>query len=180
MAETLNSSEYMLIELKAKVENHDSVRERLGRLKAYHAGTFRQIDTYFYVPKGMLKLRQIEGKGEAELIYYEREETDGPKESKVFIVRILKPETFRTFFEKVLKKKVTVGKRREIYRYRGTQIHLDAVDILGNFVELEREIRGSGKDAHEAQKILEAMMAELGVEKRDLIKGSYSDLLSLR
>ncbi len=177
MAETLDTSEYKLVELKAMVENVDSARKQLDHLKACHIGTFRQIDTYFDVPKGRLKLREIEGSKEAELIYYEREDVTGPKGSDVFILRIRKPETFKVLLEKVLKKKVIVDKKREIYRYRGTQIHLDTVKDLGKFIEFERKTQGSVKDFHKDEQILEDLMKKLGVKEENLVKESYSDLL---
>jgi len=178
MAETLDSSEGRLVELKAKVTNLDPARKQLVNLKASKVGTFHQIDTYFDVPEGRLKLREIEGKGEAELIYYEREETLWPKRSKVFILRIRKPETFKVFFEKVLEKKAIVDKKREIYRYKGTQIHLDTVKGLGNFIEFERKTKGSAEAFNKDKRVSEELMKNFGIEERNLIKGSYGDLLS--
>jgi len=178
MAETLDSSEDRLVELKAKVINLDLARKQLANLEASKVGTLHQIDTYFDVPEGRLKLRKIEGKREAELIYYQREDVTGPKRSKVFILKIRKPEPFKVFFDKVLEKKVIVDKKREIYRYRGTLIHLDTVKGLGNFIEFERKTKGSAEAFNKDKRVLEELMRNLGIEERNLIKGSYGDLLS--
>lgn len=173
----MDISESRLVELKAKVENLYSARRELDRLKAPHIGTFHQIDTYFDVPEGRLKLREIEGRKEAELIYYEREDTAEPKKSSVFILRISEPKTFKVLLEKVLDKKVIVDKKREIYRYTGTQIHLDAVSGLGNFIEFERNSGGSAEDIRKDEEVLGKLMSELAIQEENLVKESYSDLV---
>jgi len=82
-------------------------------------------------------------------------------------------DSFKVLFEKLLGKKVTVDKKREIYSYEGTQIHLDVVQNLGTFIEFERKIKNVKKD----YKVLEELMKELSIEEKDLIRESYSDLL---
>lgn len=178
MSETSDGSESRLVELKARVKNLDSARKQLASLKARCIGTFHQIDTYFDVPKGRLKLREVEGQEEVELVYYEREDISGPKRSNVFILGIRNSGTFKALFEKVLEKKVKVDKTREIYRHKGTQIHLDTVQGLGEFVEFERKTRGSAEDISKDKKVLKDLMTKFGIQKEDLIKESYSDLLS--
>lgn len=173
---TLEESESKLVELKAKIEDLDSVRKRLRSIGARYLGTFHQTDTYFRVPKGRLKLRKIEGKDKAELIYYEREDLPGPKRSDVFILRMRNYETFKVLFEKVLTKKVVIDKSREVYRYKGTQIHLDTVRGLGSFIEFERKTKSSAEAVREDQEVLKGLMKKLGVEQKNLVDGSYSDL----
>jgi len=178
MEETLDVSEHRLVELKAKVEDHNRLRQELQHLQAHLSGIHHQVDTYYKVPEGRLKLRETEGKEKAELIYYERDDAKGPKESTVFILRIRKPENFKTLFDIILKKKIVVDKRREIYDYRGTQIHLDVVEGLGQFVELERKTPASIEDIRKSKKDLEELIRRLGIEKRNLVSESYSDLIS--
>jgi len=174
----MKKTEGKLLELKAKVESLNTIREKLRDLKARHVGTFKQIDTYFNVPKGRLKLRQIEGKEEAELIYYERENILGPKRSNVFIIEIQEPEIFKILFEKMLDKRVVIEKKREIYRYRGTRIHLDTVKNLGTFIEFERKTKDLPEETRKDRKILEELMKALEIENKNLLKGSYSDIAS--
>jgi len=164
------------VELKAEIKDLELIRKRLKSLGAIYLGTFHQVDTYFEVPIGRMKLRETEEKDEAELIYYERENILGPKKSEVFILRIRKPKGFKAFFEKVLKKKVVIDKVREIYSYKGTQIHLDTVKGLGTFIEFERKTKDFSKALRKDQEVLHKLMEELGIEERNLIKGSYSDL----
>lgn len=161
-----------LLELKAKVKSLHVARLKLMDLRARHVGTFRQIDTYYNIPKGRLKLREIQGEKKAELIFYERENITGPKKSEVMILEIQEPEPFKLFCQRALTKKIVIEKKREIYKYKGTQIHLDYVEDLGMFIEFERETTDSVKD----RKSLDDLIKKLKIQDKDLIKDSYSDL----
>lgn len=177
----LKSVEHGMVELKARIPDLNAVRKKLIELGAQAVGTFHQVDTYFEIPKGRLKLRETEGEYTAQLIYYERKNVAGPKESEVFILEVPKPAVFKAALKKVVKTKVTVDKMREIFRYEGTQIHLDTVEKLGTFIEFERVV--SGSDAYatsEGQRTLEKLMKKLGVAPESLEKVSYSDLIAAR
>ena len=169
----LSSESGELVEIKAKVEDLAQVRERLRELGARHLGTFRQIDTYFEVPEGRLKLRETSGERLAELVYYEREDVPGPKKSNVYIVRLEKPRAFKEVLCKVLRMKVVVKKIREVYIYRGTRIHLDRVEGLGAFIEFEKKTL----DVEGDREFLKELMSELALDPSSLISLSYSDLL---
>jgi len=169
--------EHEIMELKAKVHDLEVVRRRLSHLGARLVGTFRQIDVYFNVLEGRLKLREVDGKNNAELIYYERDNTAGPKRSKVVILKIQDPKVFKNLLKRLLKTTAIVEKVREIYRYQGTQIHLDTVEKLGNFVEFERKMPAGELVAKRNQRILEKLMEKLGINPNTLEKLSYSDLI---
>jgi len=166
-----------MLELKAKVYDIEVVREKITLLRARYIGKFRQIDVYFDVPEGRLKLREVEGINNAELIYYERENIAGPKKGDVFILRIQDPEFFKNLLKRLLKTSVVVEKVREIYRHQGTQIHLDTVEKLGNFVEFERRTSAGEQAIKKNRQILEKLMEELGINPENLEKLSYSDLI---
>ncbi len=179
--------EHKMVELKAKVDDLEVVRRRLTILGAQRIGTFRQIDVYFNVPEGRLKLREVEDRNKAELIYYERENVAEPKRSDVFILKIQKSEVFRNLLERLLKTSAIVEKVREIYRYQGTplaskyryvQIHLDNVEKLGTFVEFE--MKTSSQRKKRDKQILENLMKKLKIKTNQLEKRSYSDLLRAR
>lgn len=165
-----------LLEIKAKVDSLDAVREILRFLEAKYIGTFQQTDTYFNTPKGRLKIREVKGEEKAKLIYYEREDISKPKRSDVSILLIQSPSSFITFLTKVLGTKVIVRKIREIYIHRETQIHLDDVQGLGTFIEFEKETQNITDD----NMVLQELMNTLNIEFQDLIKNSYSDLLLTR
>ena len=164
-----------LVELKAKIDNVDKVREKILKLNAEFIGKFRQIDTYFNVPKGRLKLREVEGKPYAQLIYYERENIATPKKSEVFILEISNPEEFKEKTEKILGIKSVVDKVREVYVYRETKIHLDSVKRLGCFIEFEKET--SDLEIENCRKFLEKMMEKLKIKRENLIELSYGELI---
>jgi predicted adenylyl cyclase CyaB len=173
-----------MVELKARVDDLGAVRRKLTSLGAQHMGTFRQIDVYFDVPKGRLKLREVEGSNETELIYYERENVAGPKRSDDFILKVPKPTFFKTLLERLLETSAIVEKVREIYRYQRTnaasrcqyiQIHLDNVEKLGTFVEFE--MKSSNRTEKRDKQILENLMKKLEIKANQLEKYSYSDLL---
>jgi predicted adenylyl cyclase CyaB len=173
----MHKSEHTLIELKAKAHDLGIIRKKLTRLGAKNIGTFRQTDSYFDTPKGRLKLREVEGKDEAMLVYYERSNVAGPKRSNVFILEILEPMFFKTLLNKILEIKATVDKTREIYRYQGTQIHLDTVKELGTFIEFEKETCTDPQAISRSKQALEKLMEELEVNPNELEKFSYGDLI---
>ncbi len=168
--------DHIIVELKAKVHDIELVRRKLAILGAFYIGTFRQIDVYFDVPEGRLKLREVEGNSNTKLVYYERENITEPKKDYVFILEIQDPEFFKNQLMRLLKTSVTVEKVREIYRFQGTQIHLDMVKKLGNFVEFERS-SPTEEDVKKNRQILKKLMEELGMTPENLEKLSYSDLI---
>lgn len=173
----VNGVERQLVELKARARDLDGLRERLVALKAEPVGTLRQVDTYFETPKGRLKLREVEGSDRAMLVYYEREDIAGPKGSHVFILEIPRPAAFKRLLKKALKTRAVVDKVREIYRYEGTQIHLDTVKNLGNFIEFERETAPDLPAVERGRETLEKLMENLGVGRENLEELSYGDLV---
>lgn len=174
----LEKSESNLVELKTRADSLDTFRKRLQEMKADHIGTFHQTDTYFEVPEGRLKLRETEGTQKAQIVYYEREDIPGPKTSRVVILELQGPEFFKDFLHKALKTKIVVDKTREIYHHQGTQIHLDKVKDLGTFIEFERKTEDTSEATSKDQEVLEDLMKTLGINTKDLIKSSYSDLLT--
>ena len=166
-----------MVELKAKVENLDPVREKLIKLTAKRIGTFRQTDIYFDAPKGRLKLRKTENPDEAELVYYERENVAKIKESSVFVLKIQNPVQFENLLKRILRTKIVIEKLREIYWYQGTQIHLDMVESLGTFVEFERKTSTFPDALRSSRRVLERLMQQLGINSENLEKMSYSDLI---
>ncbi len=165
-----------MVELKAKVDDLGVVRNKLVRRGAKHVGVFHQVDTYYDVPEGRLKLREMEGKVDAELIYYEREDVAEPKRSSVFILTIPQPRTFKQILGRIMRVKVVVDKVREIYFYEGVQVHLDTVKGLGLFVEFERITSPDAEQQKKDQGKLEKLREQLGISPQRLERLSYSDL----
>lgn len=161
-----------LIEIKARVNSLDPIREKIESMGTVIQGTYLQTDTYFNTVSDRLKMREVEGEPTAMLIYYDREDIPDPKQSDILIVETEEPETLKAILGRSIGVKVIVEKTREIYQHQGTQVHLDMVEGLGTFIEFERPIT----DLPEDRKVLEALMEELNIKAEDLITVSYSDL----
>lgn len=133
-----------------------------------------QEDTFFNTAQGRLKLRVLAE--HAELIYYTRPDQDGPKRSDYHITRSNDPENLKRVLELAYGIRGVVKKTRYLYLVGQTRIHLDDVDGLGQFMELEVVMQDGQSDA-EGQAIAEDLMSALGVERGDLLDGAYMDLL---
>jgi adenylate cyclase class 2 len=166
-----------MIELKARVGDHKFLRKKLSALGAEHVGTFQQMDLYFKVPEGRLKLREVKDNSRAELIYYERENIAGPKSDDAFILRIQEPKDLKETLKKILTPLIVIEKVREIYRYDGTQIHLDTVKNLGKFIEFEKQTADNAKAIEKDRLILQKLMETLEIDPDNLESLSYSDLI---
>lgn len=167
------------IEIKAKCDNPSYIRQILRSHKADFKGVDHQIDTYFKVAHGRLKFR--EGNIENDLIYYDRENKRGPKESDIILYptepnSVLK---LKQILIKSLGVSIVVDKKREIYFLGNVKFHIDRVKNLGSFVEIEA-IDKNGKIGK--RKLLEQCkyyMKLFKIKKEDLIPKSYSDLLMM-
>lgn len=163
------------IEIKARSNNHEKIR---GFLKSHNAdfkGIDHQIDTYFQVNKGRLKLR--EGNIENYLIYYERENKEGPKQSDIILFKSNPGSSLKSILVNANGILTIVDKKREIYFIENVKFHIDTVEELGTFMEIEAidEDGSIGKE-----KLLEQCNEYLKlfeISESDLISVSYSDLL---
>lgn len=165
---------YNLIEIKARSSDSQSVRTLLQDHQADFKGIDHQTDTYFNVAKGRLKLR--EGNIENNLIHYHRPNIDGPKNSIVTLYKSNPDSTLKEVLTNALGIKVIVKKQREIYFIENVKFHIDTVDALGHFIEIEAI--GTKQDALEdLQKQCEHYMTLFQVKQQDLVTHSYSDLL---
>lgn len=175
--EMQHSFKHKMVELKARVGDHELLRKKLAALGAEHVGTFHQSDLYFRVPEGRLKLREVKDSSTVELIYYEREDIAGPKSDDAFILRVQEPEELKKILKKILVPLIVVDKVRDVYRYRGIQIHLDTVKKLGKFIEFEKQT-GDNTEAIEKDRLtLQKLMETLEIDPANLETLSYSDLI---
>jgi predicted adenylyl cyclase CyaB len=164
-----------IIEIKARCANPQTIRELLQARNADFRGVDRQIDTYFQVPRGRLKLR--EGQIENCLVYYKREDRSGPKHSDVTLFPMTPNGMLKEMLTKALGVLVVVEKQREIYFIGNVKFHLDAVKGLGDFVEIEAiDTDGTiGKEQLFAQ--CQTFLELFQIAPADLLAPSYSDLL---
>jgi len=170
------------VEIKARCDSPVRIQRLLFVEKeGISKGIDHQIDTYFEVASGRLKLRQ--GTIENYLIHYERNDQFGPKLSVVSLVKLTHEQTdpMKVLLEKSgLKTKVVVDKIRAIYFIDNVKFHIDEVVGLGSFVEIEAiDLDGSIGQAGLLSQC-EEYMEYLGIQKADLISNSYSDLLGAK
>ena len=167
--------EKLNIEVKARVADLTEVRKKLKELGAKELGTFSQTDTYFPTARGRLKLREFEGQEEAELIYYEREDKAGPRPCRATIVNV--PRPLAELLKKALPIRSVVKKTRSILRIGPTEIHLDEVEGLGAFLELEVKT-GPDLSVEEGLKIAKDLLAKLGLKDEETVSYSYGDIMA--
>ena len=155
-----------------------ALQARAEQLSDSPVQTITQIDTFFFTPKGRLKLREF-GAGLAQLIYYERTDQGGPKRSDYYVSETHDSEHLKSVLALALGVRGTVRKVRYLYMIGQTRVHLDEVQDLGNFLELE-VVLAPGETEEQGQAIAQGLIAALGVNADDLLENAYIDLLEQR
>lgn len=166
---------HLNVEIKAKSANHDFVRRYLKDHKSDFKGIDHQVDTYFKVPAGRLKLR--EGSIENNLIYYRRGDQAGPKQSHIDYCEVAPGSQLKMVLTNALGVLVVVDKYREIYFIENVKFHIDKVDGLGEFVEIEAIDYEDTIGLDKLREQCDFYMEELGIRSEDLLANSYSDML---
>lgn len=166
---------FINIEIKARSARTGAIRDFLLSNGAAPKGTDRQTDTYFNVANGRLKLR--EGNIENNLIYYEREETGGLKQSDVEMIAVHEGPALKSMLSKSLGVKAVVSKTREIYYIGNVKFHIDAVEGLGSFVEIEASNKSDDVPEERLKEQCAFYMNAFGVRGEDLVNASYSDMV---
>jgi predicted adenylyl cyclase CyaB len=164
------------LEIKARCADLDGVRERAGALATSHLGVDRQTDTYFVTKRGRLKLRESSLSG-GQLVPYLRPDQRGPKRSQFRVVPVEEPESLKALLTEILGVHRVVRKVREIWLHENVRIHLDQVEGLGSFVELEAVYDGAPESLQAQQGKVRLLMDRLGIREEDLIDVSYEGLL---
>ena len=166
----------LLVEIKASCEDHGTIREILKSAGGICKGTDHQIDTYFKVPAGRLKLRQ--GNIENHLIQYNR---PNQKEAKTSEVLLYKPTTESEKLKATLAAScgilAVVDKTREIWFVENVKFHLDHVDQLGQFVEVEAIDEDGSISEDKLRRQCDFWVDKLNISAGDLLTSSYSDML---
>ena len=166
------------IEIKARVDDFEGLKVRAESLSDGPVKVIPQEDIFFNTEKGRLKLRVL-APDLGYLIYYERSDQDGPKRSDYHLAETRDPENLKIALSLALGVRGVVKKTRYLYMVGQTRIHVDDVEGLGHFMELEVVMREKQSDA-EGQAIAEDLMRRLGVREEALVEGAYMDLLESR
>ncbi len=163
------------IEIKAVIKDFVQLRNAVEALSDTPCKIIPQEDTFFHVPDGRLKLRVLSSH-RGELIYYERQDAAGPRRSNYLISTTGDPDALKTVLAAALGIRGVVRKQRLLYMVGNTRIHLDQVEGLGPYLELEVMLGPSQTEA-DGKAIADELMAKLGIAKTDLVKVAYIDLL---
>ncbi len=188
------------LEIKAYVVDMPALRDAAKSIATEYVGVMYQTDTYFFSREGRLKLREIrwEDTGDqdpetvsdsAELIWYLRADESSTKASRYRIMSVEDPQSMIASLDSAIGIRDIVSKRREVFLHKNVRIHLDTVDGLGDFMELEA-VQSANEDSPTASTatwdeeskpgvqlgLLDWMMDQLGVERDHLLATSYIDL----
>ena len=163
------------IEIKARAEDFARKRELAEALAGGPPQVIRQQDTFFPCANGRLKLRRL-AEDRGELIAYRREDLAGTKQSDYLLYRTGEPEALRGVLAEALGTGVVVTKTRLLYLVGQTRVHLDEVEGLGTFLELE-VVLAEGQAAEDGHRTAQEIMEKLEVREGDLLTGAYADML---
>ena len=169
------SMSFINIEIKARTTQAASIRQFLLDNKAEYKGTDLQTDTYFHIPNGRLKLRQ--GNIENNLIWYQRTNQAAAKQSDFLLTPVPDSDSLKQVLTNALGIKVTVVKKREIYFINNVKFHLDELDQLGSFVEIEASNKNDDIPVEELKKQCAYYQQAFNIKEEDLLQYSYSDML---
>lgn len=163
------------IEFKAKSNDVEAAEKILLQHNPRFIGEDHQVDTYFNVATGRLKLR--EGNIENALIHYERENTAGSKSSQVLLYQHRPDENLKAILIKSLGIKAVVDKKRKIYFIENVKFHFDTVQNLGTFIEVEAIDADGSIGKEKLQQQCDEYAVIFGIKQEDFMAVSYSDML---
>lgn len=164
------------IELKARDPDRARSLAICDGIGAEPQGVLSQLDTYFLVPHGRLKLREEEG-ARPHLIAYERPDRAAERESRYRIVEVDEPEALKAALGAALGVRAVVAKERRLFLWEEVRIHLDRVDGLGEFIEFEA-VADSGSDLTREEAEVVTLRGAFEIEDADLVAGSYCDAVA--
>ena len=166
------------IEIKARIASVELLQSRAAALADQGPVEIAQDDRFYECPNGRLKLRRFAA-DRGELIFYRRADEHGPKESFYLRSPTTDPDGLHATLAAAWGERGRVLKQRTLYLAGRTRIHLDRVEGLGDFLELE-VVLADDEPADAGVREAHALMARLGVEPSQLVQGAYLDALDQR
>jgi predicted adenylyl cyclase CyaB len=168
-------SESRNVEIKARISSVEAMVPRVAALADRGPVEIDQDDTFFVCERGRIKLRALSAT-EGQLIFYRRANHAGPKESRFVISPTASPDSLRDALTLAYGSAGRVRKHRTLYLVGRTRVHLDRVESLGHFLELE-VVLADGESPDAGVKEARALMTALGLADHQLLDGAYVDLL---
>lgn len=164
------------VEIKARIESLESILPKVAALADKGPIEIIQDDTFFTCMNGRLKLR-VFSPMEGELIFYRRPDQAGPKESFYLISPTTAPDVLRESLSLGYGQIGRVRKHRTLFLIGRTRVHLDSVEGLGHFLELE-VVLAEGESSEAGVLVAHDLLGKLGISSSQLIEGAYIDLLN--
>lgn len=162
------------VEIKARVSDLANIETSASSIATEGPKDLVQDDTFFACVRGRLKLRELSST-QGQLIFYLRPNEPGPKISEYWIIDTTSPATLREALTRALGVVGRVRKHRRLYIAGRTRIHLDTVEGLGGFVELE-VVLAAGESTRLGMDTARMVMSILGIADSQLVTGAYVDL----
>lgn len=162
------------VEIKAVVRNKEEIIKLAEQLSGSQGEILCQEDIFFKVPQGRLKLRKLNE--QSELIYYQRPDASGPKMSELVSADVVNWKDTSALLDLALGRVGVLRKKRLLYFVGQTRIHIDEVENLGNFMELE-VVLNSNQTLENGTEIANDLQKKLNVANEDLLAGAYIDML---
>jgi adenylate cyclase class IV len=166
------------VEIKAILRDRAAAETTAEAISGGGPEVLHQIDVFFSSIGARLKLRML-GPDRGELIRYERANLAEVRPSRYSIARTPDPQTLLDILTGALGQSGTVKKTRQLYLVGQTRVHRDAVEDLGDFLELEVVLR-PGQSEAEGRAIALELLARFHIGSDDLLAGAYIDLLAAR
>jgi predicted adenylyl cyclase CyaB len=164
------------VEIKARVAQPSRLLEAVIEVADRGPTVFAQDDTFFACPAGRLKLRTF-STTEGQLIFYRRDDLEGPKLSEYVMASTSEPDALRGTLTLAYGVVGRVRKTRTLFLVGPTRVHLDDVEGLGHYLELEVVLEPE-QTIEDGQRIAEDLMKKLGIEAKHLVRRAYVDLLA--
>ncbi len=165
------------IEIKARVSDLHTIREKILKMDHKYIGLDHQVDTYFNTKSGRMKLRESKLSGSYMVLYF-RDDICGPKSSTYQIVPVKNSDEVKSLLSQMLGLQVIVEKERDIFLYENVRVHLDQVSGLGEFMELEAVMDEKFNDRGKETKKVNYLLDILDINKEHLLSQSYRELVA--
>ncbi len=164
------------VEIKARStkEKNDKIRSFIRSKNGQSDGVKHQIDTYFHVPEGRLKLREFDD--QMQLVFYKRDDKAGPKQSDVLLYSAKKDTALKEILSRSMGVWRLVDKQREIFFIDNVKFHLDEVEGLGTFMEIEAIDQDGSIGVEKLTEQCSFYLQQFGITNSDLLERSYSDM----
>ncbi|XP_046810784.1 uncharacterized protein LOC111683450 [Lucilia cuprina] len=167
------------IEIKARIGSDEEFEKRVAiakKLTNSDGELIVQRDVFFNSQSGRFKLRYLQPPARSQLVYYDRPDVAGPKLSKFNKTELDEPEVMEKILTQSNGVRGVLSKKRYLFMYERTRIHLDKMEDLGNFMEFEVCLLPE-QTIEEGQAVADKLIKEFGIKTEDLMTGAYFDEL---